>query len=166
MRKLRSNFGQTTGYGIALLAVGIAFAVTYSTWPFLEQTPWALFFAGVMAAAWFGGHGPGLCATALAAIIGNYYFIAPYGVLSTSLAGLSATGTFVLVSLFISFLASARRTAEAFERAERRRFQATMTSIGDAVIATDGKGCVTFMNGVAEELTGWPCPEAEGKPLE
>ncbi len=51
-------------------------------------------------------------------------------------------------------------------RAERERFRVTLASIGDAVIATDGQGQVTFINHVAEELTGWQQAEALGKPLE
>ena len=58
-------------YGIALLSVAIAFAITYATWPAFRPTPWALFFAAVMASAWFGGMGPSLLATALAAVLGN-----------------------------------------------------------------------------------------------
>lgn len=41
----------------------------------------------------------------------------------------------------------------------------TLNSIGDAVIATDSKGCVTRMNPVAEKLTGWNIAEAKGKLL-
>ncbi len=45
-------------------------------------------------------------------------------------------------------------------------FSTTLRSIGDAVIATDTEGCVTFMNLVAQDLTGWSQDEAAGKPLE
>jgi len=35
----------------------------------------------------------------------------------------------------------------------------TLASIGDAVIATDGKGIVTFINAIAEQITGWKAAE-------
>lgn len=42
----------------------------------------------------------------------------------------------------------------------------TLSSIGDAVITTDGEGRVTFLNPVAESLTGWTRQEAIGQPLD
>jgi len=40
-----------------------------------------------------------------------------------------------------------------------------LKTVNDAVIVVDGKGCVTFMNLVAETLTGWKQKEALGQPL-
>ena len=50
-------------------------------------------------------------------------------------------------------------------RASEQRWATTLASIGDAVIATDLSGRVLFMNGVAEELTGWSLSEASQKPV-
>jgi len=44
-------------------------------------------------------------------------------------------------------------------------FNVTLNSISDGVIATDSKGCVLFMNAVAQSMTGWEFDLAEAKPL-
>src|SRR5438477_7532837 len=46
-----------------------------------------------------------------------------------------------------------------------RWFATTLKSIGDAVMVTDTQGRVTFMNPIAEKLTGWKSAEAAGRPL-
>src|ERR1700726_2733689 len=59
----------------------------------------------------------------------------------------------------------ARRRAEDALRKQSEWLRVTLASIGDAVISTDAEGRVTFMNGVAETLTGWPQAKAIGQPL-
>ncbi len=46
-----------------------------------------------------------------------------------------------------------------------RWFATALKSIGDAVIVTDTNGQITFMNPIAEKLTGWKASVAVGKPL-
>ena len=48
----------------------------------------------------------------------------------------------------------------------RERAQATLNSIGDALISTDLAGHVDYLNPVAEKMTGWSCAAAIGKPLQ
>ncbi|NTV95610.1 MAG: EAL domain-containing protein [Thiobacillus sp.] len=57
------------------------------------------------------------------------------------------------------------RMAEEALFEEKERAQVTLNSIGDAVLATDLQGNVTYMNLVAEAMTGWSCPDALGRPL-
>jgi PAS domain S-box-containing protein len=49
-------------------------------------------------------------------------------------------------------------------RESEQRWATTLASIGDGVIATDVDGRITFMNDVAEKLTGWTLGEAAMKP--
>jgi PAS domain S-box-containing protein len=58
-----------------------------------------------------------------------------------------------------------RKKAEMELARSERRWAATLSSIGDAVIATDTDAHITFMNQVAEKLTGWKFSEAKQKPL-
>jgi PAS domain S-box-containing protein len=59
-----------------------------------------------------------------------------------------------------------KHQAESRLRASERRYHTTLASIADAVIATDAVGRITFLNPVAEALTGWRLEEASGRPLE
>lgn len=58
------------------------------------------------------------------------------------------------------------RGVEAALLAERVWAQVTLNSIGDAVLTTDVQCRVTYLNRVAEELTGWANRDALGKPVE
>ena len=48
---------------------------------------------------------------------------------------------------------------------EKERAQVTLNCIGDAVVCTDIAGSITFLNLVAEKMTGWSCSEAIGQPV-
>ena len=57
-----------------------------------------------------------------------------------------------------------KERTEALKESEQR-WATTLSSIGDAVIATDAAGKITFMNAIAEEMTGWELTEAVTRPI-
>jgi PAS domain S-box-containing protein len=59
-----------------------------------------------------------------------------------------------------------QKQAEIALRQQREWFEVTLRSIGDAVITTDMWAKVTYLNPVAEKLTGWTSDDARGLPLE
>jgi len=57
-----------------------------------------------------------------------------------------------------------RKAADETLFEEKERAEVTLNSIGDAVISTDISGHVTYLNAVAERMTGWGRDEARGRP--
>lgn len=58
-----------------------------------------------------------------------------------------------------------RKSVEDALYLERERAIVTLNSIGDAVLSTNISGHITYLNSVAETMTGWRNDEAVGKPL-
>ncbi len=81
-------------------------------------------------------------------------------------------GTFVSILLLmlcfglLSRELSERKRVQAALTKSEKWLSATLGSIGDAVIATDMNGAVTFMNSVAQSLTGWGLEEARSKSID
>lgn len=168
------NPSSVARYAFTLLALSLATLLRFALIPFLNlEVPFILYFPTLVLCAWFGGLGPGLVATALGGVIALYFFLPPQ--YSFELSSPTAAAQLIIFSLagaLISLMAEnlhrARRKteeSEAREREQREKFRVTLASIGDAVIATDSRGRVTFMNRVAESLTGWSYEDASAKPI-
>lgn len=74
------------------------------------------------------------------------------------------TGAMILLGLTWDVTELRRLSSELAEQGELLRV--TLRSIGDAVITTDAEGEVTWLNPIAEKLTGWPVEDARGQPIE
>lgn len=82
-----------------------------------------------------------------------------------SIGGVLVSGLLGAITLGLARAAEKTRQQSLELFAQREQLHVTLASIGDAVISTDAKGRVVFMNGVAERLTGWRLEEASGRPL-
>jgi diguanylate cyclase (GGDEF)-like protein/PAS domain S-box-containing protein len=86
-------------------------------------------------------------------------------IMSRGCAVRDATGRAIrLVGVHTDISEQKAMEAQLFE--EKERAQVTLASIGDAVLTADAEGSVTFLNSVAERLTGWRQAEAIGLPVE
>ena len=116
-----SSRSRATRYGAAALFTGLALSLQALLVPFFgagpNASPFIVFFAAVMASAWFGGLGPGLLATALSALLSWYFFLSPQFSFALGGAGQALRLlVFAAEGAFISALAGAMHRSR--ERAE------------------------------------------------
>ncbi|MBC8074714.1 MAG: DUF4118 domain-containing protein, partial [Chloroflexales bacterium] len=149
------------GYALAVAATLLAVLLTWLCLPLLGLNLFLFFFAAITVSAWYGGWGPGLLAMLLALSSANPF--TPSNLLTLQPDNLLRVGVFSFVAVLIGTLTAARRRAADAAFLQSERYRVTLTSIGDGVIVTDVAGRVTLMNAVAEQLTGWRLPEAQGR---
>src|SRR5207244_1994050 len=129
--------------------------------------PFITFFPAVLFSAWYGGFRVGMFSIVLSTVTADYFFVSP--TLSfqvpTSIDQVTLL-IFVVVGFSMALLAQSQRRAVGRAEEQRQQLETTLASIGDAVIATDAEGHVTFINPVAESLTGWKREDALRQPLE
>ena len=162
-------------YSVAILSVAAAFVLRLALTPLVGYTELAftIFLPAILFAAWFGGFGAGVLSVGLSAVSGAY-FMEPFGsLLVRGRKDQISLLVFIALGCGMVLLACSQRRAmeravraEDAERHERRRFETTLASIGDAVIAADKDGRVTFANRVALSLLKAPAADLLGKCLD
>src|SRR5215218_2071420 len=166
-------------YGVAVLAVGVAVLIKQLLG--LGVTQHSAFLpltAAVAIAAWFGGLGPGLLATALATTAADYFFLPPVGsftgpgpqavpLVLYALQGLLITG---LVQALHSARARSETSAleardhqESLRRSEER-FRLLVEGVEDyAILMLDPRGRVATWTEGGERIYGYRAEEIIGK---
>ena len=117
------------GYAVAIVAsVVVALIRLALSESLAEQARLMPFLVAVMAAAWWGGLGPGVLATMLGALLGVYFFVPPINSLwiSTLRDGVNL-GIFVFVGLTISWL------CEALHQARRSEAEKQFRRLADSI---------------------------------
>lgn len=142
-------------YGLALFVPVLALLITNMMLPILAPTILQFFFAAVAISAWYGGLWPGILAALNSALLLTLFLIPPPLNFAADANDLIRLSIFILVCMLISALAETRQRAIRTARQQSEWLRVTLTSIGDAVIVTDQNQVVSFLNPVAEALTGW-----------
>ncbi|HEX7331022.1 MAG TPA: PAS domain S-box protein [Pyrinomonadaceae bacterium] len=155
-------------YALGFLAVVIAVLVRWLLDPVMGDTlPLVTLFAAVAAAVWLGGYRLGILVTLIGYIACHYLFIEPRGqVALTRTVDIVGLIAYLFTCSLIIVFGEAARIAHARAHQRHEVFRVTLRSIGDAVITTDNEARITYINGIAESLTGWSQEDALGQPLE
>jgi two-component system cell cycle sensor histidine kinase/response regulator CckA len=167
---IEDGYGAVWRYGVAVAAVAVAAIM----WPALNVVvgDYALYLhlgLAVTFVALMAGRGPAMAATALSALVADWFFLKPTG--SFAIADPEEVwklGLFVFSATLVSLLVgSLRASILALARAEEVLQQkAQLIDLShDAVITMDSKRRILTWNKGAEEMYGWPAHDAAGKML-
>jgi PAS domain S-box-containing protein len=159
---------RTLAHVLAAVALAAAVLMRWLLDPLMgDALPLVTVFGAIAAAVWLGGYRPALAVVILGYLACDYLFIPPRGRLGLDEPGkVVGLVAYLLTCTLIIGFGEAMRVAQvrAAERGEVLRV--TLGSIGDAVITTDVRGRVAYLNAVAESLTGWVQAEARDRPLD
>ncbi len=156
LERSQSHGSVVNGIVVAPALAVIALLISLLLRQYLEQDIVLLFLAAAWLSAWFYGRVSGLIAAgaSAAALLGfSFWHDTGFWTLGVRI------GSFLAIAVAMVWV-----TAE--WRESRRLLASTLADIGDAVLATDRDGRITFLNPVAETLTGWSGAEARRKSVE
>jgi PAS domain S-box-containing protein len=153
---------------LSLAALVIAVALRGMLDPILgDALPLVTVFGAVAVAVWIGGwrHATLVALAGYAAC--NVLFIRPRGGLTLNLpAEIVGFAAYAFTASLIIAIGEAMRRARTRAGEHDALLRVTLGSIGDGVITTDVDARVTYLNPVAEQLTGWTSAAAIGRPLD
>lgn len=105
-------------YGTALLFVAVAFVSTLVLQPLFPYPFLFVFFAAVMASAWFGGSKPGFLAVLVSTLLVDYFFVPPFHTFAVDASDVAYFGSFIVCAVVATWVSSSmRRTEEALRQA-------------------------------------------------
>jgi two-component system, sporulation sensor kinase E len=126
-------------YGVAIAAVGLAFALSWLLTPLIYAIPFMFFFGAVMVSAWFGRLRHGVFAALLSVVVADYFFAQPIHRFLKGPEELVRDVLFLAVSVTIALLASHLQQSET-------RMHKVLSSITDGFLAVNRDWVCVFVN--------------------
>jgi two-component system, cell cycle sensor histidine kinase and response regulator CckA len=159
MLKTAKSFALRYGFGLLVFVLIIALATGLRRLAIAIDLGFLIILA-LIAVSWFWGKGPGLMVLILFEFVSIMFtYKTQPERLFTAKYIFAQVNVITLLGILV-VLINGRRMSERRIREQREWLQVTLSSIGDAVIATDLKGEISFMNPAAEALTGWTSSQA------
>jgi PAS domain S-box-containing protein len=132
--------------------------------------PYLQFYPAIIAAAWYGGLGPGVLTTVISTAVAMYVFLPPAGFAVSNAPDQLSLAVFGATGLAISWLnhrlhvsQEAQRTAAAMATARAERLDAILDMTVDGIIVINARGIIEAFNRGAQELFGYPEAEVIGR---
>ena len=155
-------------YVLGLAALVVAVLLRWLLDPLMgDALPLVTLFGAVAAAVWLGGYRLAILIALLGYVACHYLFIEPRGQFDfTDFANVVGLIAYLFTCALIILFGDMTHVAQSRAHQRQEVFRVTLRSIGDAVITTDIEGCITYINGIGESLTGWSYADALGQPLD
>jgi PAS domain S-box-containing protein len=151
-------------YGLAILVYGVIIGESVLLSHYASRVNQSVpIVAGLVVTAWYAGLGPGLLLSILLEATTIYFTPIPQD--TTVANAYFGYASVFLVLAIVVVLVSGRKKIESRIRQQSELLQVTLSSIGDAVIATDLEGRISFMNPTAEAMTGWTFNDAKDRTI-
>jgi signal transduction histidine kinase len=149
-------------YGLALVAVVVAVLLRLALDPLMGDTlPLVTIFGAVAAAVWLGGYRVAIPIALIGYVACNYIFMEPrLGFAFTNVPNFVGLIAYLFTCSLIIVFGEAARVGKRRVTEQREVFRVRLRSIGDAVLTTDTEGLITYINQVAQSLSGWSHTEA------
>jgi two-component system sensor kinase FixL len=158
-------------YAVALGALAIALLFRYVFRDSLGlKVPYLQFYPAIIAAAWYGGFGPGILTTTLSTGVAMYFLLPPAGFGVGDSADVLSLVVFAGTGLVIAWLnrrlhlaEEAQKSAAATATGRAERLDAILDMTVDGIIVIDARGRIEAFNRGAQDLFGYPEGEVIGR---
>ncbi len=141
-------------YSVAVLICTVVISIKIILLQFGMDLPYLMLAFPIMLSAWWGGRGPGILATVITTVSVAYFQNPVVGISTLTWQIYVGMILHTVMGVVMSVLISARNLAQVRTEYQRKWLGVMLSSIGDAVIATDIDGVINYVNPVAQQLLG------------
>ncbi len=146
-------------YGVAVLAVALALAVTEAAQTLMERAIFLLFMSAVIVSSRFGGMRAALLATILSVLSCIFILLPSFGDPDKVGGDVLALVVFIVVAVFVSFSNTARSRAESLLRQAETDYRRIFENAITGIYQTTVEGRYVTANPMLARMFGYDSPE-------